>query len=80
MHRFTYKIYECFSRAVSVLYDLKAINARMEEFIKSNKTKVADIDFSDEAKQKELCQRDDEEDFLDEGNWLSRTTPVRISL
>jgi len=32
-----------------------------------NKQRVLEMDLSEEAKQKELSQRDDEEDFLDEG-------------
>lgn len=51
-----------------MVWILQAINARLEEYIKSNKARLVDMDFSDEAQQKELCQRDDEEDFLDEGN------------
>ena len=47
--------------------NIQAINARLEEFLKSNRAKVAEIDLTDEAKQKELAQADEDEDFLDEG-------------
>ncbi|CAL8099332.1 unnamed protein product [Orchesella dallaii] len=48
----------------------EAINARLEEYIKMNKQRVLEMDLSEEAKQKELSQRDDEEDFLDEASIL----------
>lgn len=44
----------------------EAIHTRLEEFLKINKANVAEIDFTDEQKQKELSQKDEEEDFLDE--------------
>jgi len=49
---------------------LQAINARLEEFNRKNRQKLAELDLSDELKQKELAQRDEEEDFLDEGRLL----------
>jgi hypothetical protein len=34
--------------------------------VRANKVKVGEMDLADEAKQKELAQKDEEEDFLDE--------------
>jgi len=46
----------------------EALHTRLEEFFRSNKTKLGELDLSDESKQKELAQKDEEEDFLDECN------------
>ncbi|OXA46443.1 Protein unc-80 [Folsomia candida] len=46
----------------------EAINARLEEYNKKNRQKLMELDLSDEAKQKELAQNDEEEDFLDDAS------------
>ncbi|CAG7787075.1 unnamed protein product [Allacma fusca] len=46
----------------------EAINSRLEEYMKSNRSKIAEMDLTDEAKQKELAQMDEDEDFLDEAS------------